>query len=196
MFIKDYKGEREIDREREREIGIKCAPLNAKSLTSSGDEGAPLVAVGILLNLNANQDEKRGRGRRRQRERRAGGSDRRKTPSKLGCRLRDISLRPGKHWRARYRFHRLSISSPFIFSATIGHAISNYGVSLYSLKVSRSTISPKEIYNLFEFICQTRDNSSNSFPSQVQQKAVRRSLTCKKKKKEEKEKKEKGKRDH
>lgn len=60
--------------ERKGGIGIKCAPLNAKSLTSSGDEGAPLVAVGILLNLNANQGEKReGEGGREGQEPRIEG---------------------------------------------------------------------------------------------------------------------------
>lgn len=43
------------------------------------------IGLGILLNLNANQDEKKRRGR----EGRTDEEDRKKTSSKLHCRLYD-----------------------------------------------------------------------------------------------------------
>lgn len=88
------------------QVGIKCAPLNAKSLTSTPTK-EPLVR-GILLNLNANPGKKGG----------AKGDwvgIEGKHPQKLRCRLRDVSLRAGKHWRAWYRFERLPGGLAFIF---------------------------------------------------------------------------------
>lgn len=81
-----------------------------KVFSFDADEG---IGLGILLNLNANQDEKKG-GDAKQGQT---GKDRKKTTSKLHCRLYDVSLRVGKHWRARYRrFQWLSscVSSSFI----------------------------------------------------------------------------------
>lgn len=79
-----------------------------KVFSFDADEG---IGLGILLNLNANQDGKKG-GDAKQGQT---GKDRKKTTSKLHCRLYDVSLRVGKHWRARYRFQWLSVAFPSSF---------------------------------------------------------------------------------
>lgn len=72
-----------------------------KVFSFDADEG---IGLGILLNLNASQDEKKGGDAKEGQTGRTDGEDRKKTTSKLHCRLCDVSLRVGKHWRARYRF--------------------------------------------------------------------------------------------
>lgn len=130
----------------------KCKVFNF-----NGDEGAPLVAVGILLNLNANQSEKRGgggEGREGQEARIEGKHPQNSAVAYATSRY--VLVNTGVLDTAFTDFPSVLRSFSRRLSAS---RYLTTGFFVFAQSISRSTDPPKEIYNLFKFICQTQGRS-------------------------------------